>query len=87
MNIGMGILVSLMLWFVEMPSPIMWGGLVAILNYVPYFGPIVGAGLRPQVMIDVTSGTFANARIALFRGTLDSAGYAAAGNRCLKYLS
>ena len=44
-NIGMGVLVSLMLWFVEMPSPVMWGGLVAILNYVPYFGPIVGAGL------------------------------------------
>ena len=44
-NIGMGILVSLMLWFAGMRSPIMWGGLVAILNYVPYFGPIVAAGL------------------------------------------
>lgn len=44
-NIGMGVLVSVMLWFVGMPSPVMWGGLVAILNYVPYFGPIVGAGL------------------------------------------
>lgn len=44
-NIGMGVLVSLMLWFAGMPSPIMWGGLVAILNYVPYFGPILAAGL------------------------------------------
>ncbi len=44
-NIGMGILVSLMLWFVEMPSPIMWGGLVAILNYIPYFGPVAAAAL------------------------------------------
>ena len=44
-NIGMGILVSLMLWMVKMPTPIMWGGLVAILNYVPYFGPILGAAL------------------------------------------
>ncbi|WP_235399127.1 AI-2E family transporter [Sphingomonas sp. SRS2] len=44
-NIGMGILVSLMLWFAGMPSPIMWGGLVAILNYVPYFGPILATGL------------------------------------------
>ncbi|KQX20919.1 MULTISPECIES: AI-2E family transporter [unclassified Sphingomonas] len=44
-NIGMGVLVSLMLWFAGMPSPIMWGGLVAIFNYVPYFGPIVAAGL------------------------------------------
>lgn len=44
-NIGMGVLVSVMLWFAEMPSPVMWGGLVAILNYIPYFGPIVAAGL------------------------------------------
>lgn len=44
-NIGMGILVSLLLWFVEMPSPVMWGGLVAILNYIPYFGPILATAL------------------------------------------
>ncbi len=44
-NIGMGVLVSLMLWFADMPSPIMWGGLVAILNYIPYFGPILGAAM------------------------------------------
>jgi predicted PurR-regulated permease PerM len=44
-NIGMGVLVSVMLWFAEMPSPVMWGGIVAILNYIPYFGPIVAAGL------------------------------------------
>jgi len=44
-NICMGILVALMLWFAGMPSPIMWGGLVAILNYIPYFGPILAAGL------------------------------------------
>lgn len=44
-NIGMGVLVSIMLWLASMPSPIMWGGLVAILNYIPYFGPIVAAGL------------------------------------------
>jgi len=44
-NIGVGVLVSAMLWMVKMPTPMMWGGLVAILNYIPYFGPIVGVGL------------------------------------------
>jgi predicted PurR-regulated permease PerM len=44
-NIGMGVLVSLALWYVGMPTPMMWGGLVAILNYIPYFGPILGACL------------------------------------------
>ncbi|TZG26587.1 AI-2E family transporter [Sphingomonas montanisoli] len=44
-NIGLGIIVSLVLWFVGMPTPVMWGGLVAILNYIPYFGPVMAAGL------------------------------------------
>ena len=26
-----------------MPYPLMWGGIVALLNYIPYFGPIVAA--------------------------------------------
>ncbi len=42
-NIGLGSLVTVALWWVDMPSPVMWGGLVAILNYVPYLGPIAGA--------------------------------------------
>jgi len=42
-NFGMGCLVALALWWVQMPSPIMWGGLVAILNYIPYLGPMAAA--------------------------------------------
>ena len=26
-----------------MPYPLMWGGIVALLNYIPYFGPVIGA--------------------------------------------
>jgi len=40
-NLGVGCLVTLALWWVDMPSPVMWGGLVAILNYIPYLGPLV----------------------------------------------
>src|SRR3546814_3355519 len=28
---------------VGMPYPLMWGGVIALLNYIPYFGPIVAA--------------------------------------------
>ena len=42
-NFAMGCLVALGLWWVQMPSPIMWGGLVAILNYIPYLGPMAAA--------------------------------------------
>lgn len=44
-NLALGCLVTLLLWLFGMPSPIMWGGLVAILNYIPYLGPIVAAVL------------------------------------------
>ena len=42
-NIGLGALTSLALWWIGMPSPIMWGGIVAVANYIPYLGPIVCA--------------------------------------------
>ncbi|MFS0736433.1 AI-2E family transporter [Sphingomonas sp. 1P06PA] len=42
-NVTLGLLVSAGLWLVDMPTPLMWGGIVAIMNYIPYFGPIVAA--------------------------------------------
>ena len=42
-NLALGITVSFALWLVGMPTPLMWGGIVAILNYVPYLGPIAAA--------------------------------------------
>ena len=42
-NLGLGTLTALALWWLGMPSPIMWGGIVAVANYVPYLGPIVCA--------------------------------------------
>lgn len=42
-NLGLGTLTALVLWWIGMPSPVMWGGIVAVANYVPYLGPIVCA--------------------------------------------
>ena len=42
-NIGLGALTALVLWWLGMPSPVMWGGIVAVLNYIPYLGPIACA--------------------------------------------
>ena len=39
-NIGMGIITATILFFLGMDSPMMWGGIVAVLNYIPYLGPI-----------------------------------------------
>ena len=48
-NIGLGILVSAGLYGMGVPNAAMWGILVAILNFVPYFGPIAGVLLLTAV--------------------------------------
>jgi predicted PurR-regulated permease PerM len=42
-NVTLGALTALILWQLGMTSPIMWGGIVAVLNYIPYLGPIAAA--------------------------------------------
>jgi len=41
-NIGLGILVGGGLYFMGVPNAAMWGIFVAVLNFVPYFGPVAG---------------------------------------------
>ena len=40
-NIALGAITAFILWQLGMDSPVMWGGIVAVANYVPYLGPIV----------------------------------------------
>lgn len=44
-NLSLGLAVAVALWLIGMPSPLMWGGIVALLNFVPYFGPMLAAVL------------------------------------------
>jgi predicted PurR-regulated permease PerM len=44
-NLALGLTVALVLALIGMPSPLMWGGIVALLNFIPYLGPILAAGL------------------------------------------
>ena len=41
-NVGLGVVVSIGLYFMGVPNAAMWGLFVAILNFVPYFGPVAG---------------------------------------------
>jgi predicted PurR-regulated permease PerM len=41
-NVGLGVLVSGGLYWLGVPNALMWGALVAALNFVPYFGPVAG---------------------------------------------
>lgn len=42
-NMALGAVTAATVWVLGMDSPIMWGGIVAVLNFIPYLGPIVSA--------------------------------------------
>ncbi len=48
-NLGLGMVVSGGLYFMGVPNAVLWGMLVALLNFVPYFGPIAGVTLLAGV--------------------------------------
>ena len=37
-NVGVGVVVTLLMWAIGMPSPILWGALAGVLNYIPFVG-------------------------------------------------
>ncbi|HJR12804.1 MAG TPA: AI-2E family transporter [Rhodanobacteraceae bacterium] len=39
-NIALGLITAAILWSLKMPDPLLWGGLVTLLNYMPYVGAV-----------------------------------------------
>jgi len=44
-NAGVGVVVATGAWLLGMDAPIMWGGLAAMLNFLPYIGPFAMIGI------------------------------------------
>ncbi len=44
-NAGVGVIVALGAWAFGLEAPVMWGGLAAILNFLPYIGPLTMVGV------------------------------------------
>jgi predicted PurR-regulated permease PerM len=42
-NFSFGIIITIGLWFIGVPSPALWGILAALLRYVPYVGALISA--------------------------------------------
>ena len=40
-NAGLGVVTGIAMYLLGMPNPVLWGVMVAVLNYVPYLGPLV----------------------------------------------
>ncbi|WP_083982483.1 AI-2E family transporter [Devosia soli] len=52
-NVCVGIAVTIAMWAIGMPSPVLWGALAAVLNYIPY----VGQGTMIVILLAVGLGT------------------------------
>lgn len=52
-NLCVGTAVSLAMWVIGMPTPILWGALAAVLNYIPY----VGQAVMMIILLSVGLGT------------------------------
>jgi predicted PurR-regulated permease PerM len=50
-NAGLGIVVGTGFYFLDMPSPQVWGVVVALANFMPYIGAILGVGAAAVVAI------------------------------------
>lgn len=48
-NVGIGIAVGVATALLGIPNPLLWGALVAVLNFVPYIGSIVSMGILAMV--------------------------------------
>ena len=48
-NLGLGIIVGGGLYWLGVPNAAMWGMLIALFNFVPYFGPVAGISLLAVV--------------------------------------
>lgn len=68
-NLGVGVIAALGAWALGLEAPIMWGGLAAILNFLPYLGPLVMTGIVALVGLGSAD--------TIFEGLIPAAAYLA----------
>ena len=44
LNASFGVIVGIGLYFIGLPSPVLWGIIAFVLRFVPYVGPVIAAG-------------------------------------------
>ena len=50
-NIGLGFVTGVAMWMLGMPTPLLLGVMVALLNFMPYLGPMLACGVLAAVAI------------------------------------
>ena len=55
-NVCFGVIVAVGLYFIGLPSPILWGVVAFLLRFVPYFGPLIAAGFPTALAVAIDPG-------------------------------
>lgn len=50
-NAGLGLFIGAGMWIIGMPQPLVWVLVAFVVNFLPYIGPLLGAGLAAAVAI------------------------------------
>ena len=68
-NVALGATTAIVLWLLGIPDPMLWGGLVALLNFAPYVGPLATVvALTVVGLTTAKSAAFGLAAPAVFLG-------------------
>lgn len=71
-NTGLGVAVGLAMWGLGMPTPVLFGVMAALLNFLPYLGAILGVGIAGAVAIVTFDGLGATLAVPLVYLSLTS---------------
>jgi predicted PurR-regulated permease PerM len=75
-NTGLGVAVAVLMYFLSMPSPLLWGTMAGVLNFIPFVGPTVSAGIIGIVsLLTFDSVAYAVVPPALFVATTTVEGF------------
>lgn len=55
-NVGVGVITAIGAWLLGWNAPIMWGGIAALLNFIPYIGPLSMIGVLALVGLATAPG-------------------------------
>src|SRR6202047_803177 len=56
LNVCFGVIVAVGLYFIGLPSPILWGVVAFLLRFVPYFGPLIAAAFPTALAVAIDPG-------------------------------
>jgi len=56
LNVGEGVVLAAVLWLLDMPNPLLWGALAAVLEFIPYLGAFIMVAILTLVALTTLDG-------------------------------